>query len=366
MSLLMRRAYATGSGIARQAPARTACTDVPDVDAGNRASRAHLIAAVVGSPPVERFPEIEPYASGMLDAGDGQRVYWEACGRPGGKPAVVLHGGPGSGCTTGMRRSFDPSAYRIVLLDQRGSGRSTPRVRHDTDLAANTTEHLIGDLELLRAHLGIERWLVWGASWGTTLALAYAQRHPERVTELVLLSLALTRRADIHWLYHETGRFFPERWERFRAGVPAGERDGDLVAAYHGLLHEQPDAAVRERAARSWCEWEDAVQSLEDGWVPNPRYRDPAFRMTFARIVTHYFHNRAWLRDGQLLDEAPRLAGIPGVIIHGALDLGSPADAAWKLARLWPGAELQLVRTGHGGGDEMTARMLEATSRFAK
>jgi proline iminopeptidase len=313
---------------------------------------------------VERFPEIEPYESGLLAVGDGQRVYWEACGRPDGKPAVVLHGGPGSGCTTGMRRSFDPAAYRIVLLDQRGSGRSTPRVTHDSGLAANTTEHLIGDLELLREHLGIERWLVWGVSWGTTLALAYAERYPERVSELVLLSLALTRPADIHWLYHETGRYFPREWERFRAGVPAGERGGDLVAAYHRLLHEQPDSGVREQAAQSWCDWEDAVQSLEDGWRPSERYRDPAFRMTFARVVTRYFHHRAWLRDGQLLEEAHRLAGTPGVIIHGRLDLGGPADAAWQLARAWPDAELQFVRGGHGGGGEMTERMLASTNRF--
>ena len=312
-----------------------------------------------------RFPAIEPYDSGLLDVGDGQRIYWETCGAPGGKPAVVLHGGPGSGCTTGMRRSFDPAAYRIVLLDQRGSGRSTPRVTHDTDLSANTTEHLIGDLELLRAHLGIERWLVWGASWGTTLALAYAERYPERVSELVLLSLTLTRPADVHWLYHETGRYFPEEWERFRAGVPAGQRDGDLVAAYNHLLNVQPDPAVREQAALRWCDWEDAVLSLEEGWEPSARYRDPAFSLTFARVVAHYFHHCAWLRDGQLIDEAHRLARIPGVIVHGRLDLGGPADAAWQLANAWPAAELHFVRGGHGGDDEMTARMLEATNRFA-
>jgi proline iminopeptidase len=314
---------------------------------------------------VNRFPEIEPYAHGLLDVGDGQHVYWEACGNPSGMPVVVLHGGPGTGCTSGMRRSFDPALYRIVLLDQRGSGRSTPRLTAATDLSANTTWHLVADLERLREHLGIERWLVWGASWGTTLALAYAQRHPERVRGLVLLSLGLTRPADIHWLYHETGRFFPREWQRFRSGVPAAERDGDLVAAYHRLLHEQPDLAARAPAAQSWCDWEDAVLSLEDGWEPGERFRDPAFTMTFARVVTHYFRHGAWLRDGQLLDDAQRLAGTPGVIIHGHFDLGGPADAAWQLAEAWPDAELQLVRTGHGGGAEMTARMLAATARFA-
>ncbi len=318
-----------------------------------------------GHAALRRFPPIEPFASGMLAVGDGQRVYWETCGNPAGKPAVVLHGGPGSGCTAGMRRSFDPRAYRIVLLDQRGAGRSTPRVRHDTDLGANTTDHLIADLERLRTHLGIERWLVWGASWGTTLALAYAERHPRSVSELVLASVALTRPADIHWLYHETGRFFPEQWARFRDGVPGHERDGDLVAAYNRLLNEQPDPAVRRSAAQRWCDWEDAVQSLEAGWVPNPRYADAAFRMTFARVVTHYFHHRAWLRDDELLQDAYRLEGMPGVLVHGRMDIGGPPDAAWHLARAWPDAELQLVDTGHGGGEEMMMRLIEATNRFA-
>ncbi len=314
---------------------------------------------------VDRFPEIEPYESGMLDVGDGQQLYWEACGNPAGKPALVLHGGPGSGCRPYHRRYFNPDAYRIVLFDQRGAGRSTPRVDATTDLSANTTYDLVADIERLREHLGIARWLVWGVSWGVTLGLAYAERHPMRVSEMVLASVTMTRPADIHWLYHETGRFFPEEWERFRAGVPQAERGGDLVAAYYRLLNEQPDIAVRAKAAQDWCDWEDAVQSLEEGWVPNPRYADPAFRMTFARIVTHYFHHRAWLADGQLLREAQRLAGIPGVLIHGRLDLGGPPDTAWQLAHAWPGAELHLVRTGHGGGQDMTACVMEATNRFA-
>lgn len=314
---------------------------------------------------MSRFPAIEPYDHGLLDVGDGQHVYWETCGNPAGKPAVVLHGGPGSGCTIGMRRSFDPDAYRIVLLDQRGAGRSTPRVVHDTDLGANTTDHLIADLERLRTYLGIERWLVWGASWGTTLALAYAERYPHRVSELVLASIALTRPADIHWLYHGVGRFFPEQWARFRAGVPADERDGDLVAAYHRLLNETPDPTARRSAAQRWCDWEDAVLSLEPGWAPSERFSDPAFRITFARVVAHYFHHRAWLRDDELLQEAYRLTGTPGVLVHGRMDLGGPASAAWQLAQAWPDAELHLVDTGHAGGEEMTLRLIAATNRFA-
>jgi proline iminopeptidase len=297
-----------------------------------------------------RYPEIEPYDHGMLDVGDGQHLYWEICGTENGKPAVVLHGGPGSGCTAGLRRYFDPKGYRIVLFDQRGAGRSWPYAsRSLVDLSTNTTHHLIGDIEVLREHLGVERWLVWGGSWGATLALAYAECHPQRVTEIVLASVTLTRSPDIHWLYHGVGRFFPEEWARFRDGVPAAERDGDLVAAYYRLLNH-PDRAVREKAAREWCDWEDAVVSLEPGYQRNPRYDDPRFRMAFARIVTHYFHHHAWLEDGILLHEAHRLAGIPGVLVHGRLDLGTPAVTAWELAQAWPGAELELVGTGIRAG----------------
>lgn len=313
---------------------------------------------------VERFPEIDPYETGFLDAGDGQSLYWEACGNPAGQPAVVLHGGPGSGCTAGARRLFDPDVYRIVLFDQRGSGRSRPRVDATTDVSINTTDRLIADLEMLRGHLGIERWLVQGVSWGVTLGLVYAQAYPERVTAMVLTSVTMTRPADIHWLYHETGRFYPEAWERFRAGVPEAEQDGDLVAAYFRLLHGPTDVATRERAARAWCDWEDVVSPMPDG-RPNPRYDDPVFRMTFARIVTHYFHHRAWLSENQILGNAGRLSGIPAALIHGRSDLGNPIDVVWHLARAWPDAELQAVDTGHTGGDPMTSLIIEATNRFA-
>jgi proline iminopeptidase len=316
---------------------------------------------------VRRFPPIEPYATGMLDVGDGQQIYWEASGNPEGKPAVALHGGPGSGLSPGRRRSFDPDLYHFVQFDQRGCGRSTPSASDPfTDLSTNTTDHLIADIELLREHLGISRWLVWGASWGVTLALAYAQRHPERVSELVLVSVTMTRRSDVHWLYHEVGRYFPEQWARFRDEVPESERAGDLVAAYHRLLNESPDAAVRERAALAWCTWEDAVLSNEEGWQPGPRFRDPAFRMAFARLVSHYFHHAGWLDDDQLLRDADRLAGIPGVMIHGRFDLGSPADVPWLLARAWPDATPHLVGTGHTGGDDMTDLMMTALEEFGR
>lgn len=315
----------------------------------------------------QRFPDIEPYDTGMLDVGDGHRIYWEVSGNPDGKAAVVLHGGPGAGSRPGRRRSFDPDRYRIIQFDQRNCGRSTPAATDPmVDLSTNTTHHLIADMERLREHLGVDRWLVWGASWGVTLGLAYAQRFPARVTELVLVSVTTTRRSDVHWLYHEIGRYFPDAWERFRAGVPEAERDGDLVTAYYRLLSESPDPGVRERAAIAWCRWEDDLVSNEEGWTPDPRFENPAFRIRYSRIVNHYFRHGAWLEEGELLVNTNRLAGIPGVLIHGRFDLGGPADVPWLLAKAWPDAELKLVSTGHQGGQEMTAHNLAALNRFAR
>jgi proline iminopeptidase len=312
------------------------------------------------------YPDIEPYESGMLEVGDGNLVYWEVCGNARGKPAVVLHGGPGSGCTPYHRRLFDPRRYRIVLFDQRGCGRSTPHAADETtDLATNATRHLLADLETLRAHLGIERWLVYGNSWGSTLALAHAEQHPDRVTEIVLLAVTMTRRSEIEWLYHGAGRFFPEAWERFRDGVPAAERDGNLVDAYYRLLQD-PAPAVRERAARDWCAWEDAVVAIHPDAPPHPRYEDARFRMAFARLVTHYFHHHAWLEDGVLLSNAHRLRGIPGVLIHGRLDIGGPLVTAWQLAKAWPDARLVVLDAGHSSADPgMSEAVVDATDRFA-
>jgi proline iminopeptidase len=312
------------------------------------------------------YPAIEPYESGMLDVGDAHLVYWENCGNPNGGPALVLHGGPGSGCTPMHRRWFDPSRYRIVLFDQRGCGRSVPHASDaSTDLRVNTTHHLLDDTERLRAHLGIDAWLVLGNSWGSTLALAYAERYPRHVSGLVLAAVGTTRTSEIDWLYHGVGRFFPEQWARFRDGVPAADRDGNLVDAYCRLL-AHPDAAVRERAAQQWCDWEDAVVSSGDS-EPNPRYRDPSFRMAFARIVTHYFSHAAWLENGELLRNAGALRGIPGVMIHGRLDLGCPLGTAWELAQAWLDGELVVVAAaGHSTGDlGMTDAIVAATDRLA-
>ena len=313
------------------------------------------------------FPEIEPYDQGMLEVGDGNLVYWEVCGSPTGKPAVTFHGGPGSGCVPRWRRYFNPSAYRIVLFDQRGCGRSTPHASDPrVSLTYNTTRHLIDDIEQLREHLGIDRWLVVGGSWGSTLALAYAESFPERVSEMVLFSIAMTRHRDVRWVTRDTGRYFPEAWARFKDGVPAAERDGDLVAAYYQLLND-PDPAVCEKAARDWCRWEDTHVAARSDHRPDPRYDDPRFRMAFARLVTHYWHHAAFLEDGALLRDAGRLAAIPGVLVHGRMDISSPLDVPWQLSQVWPGSELVVIDdAGHGTGQPgMREAVTAAIERFA-
>src|SRR3990172_1873131 len=316
---------------------------------------------------IELYPEIEPYDHGMLDVGDGNLVYWETCGNTHGKPAVVLHGGPGSGCSTGVRRFFNPSAYRIVLFDQRGCGRSTPHARDPRPgLSGNPTEHLLADIERLRHHLGIDQWVLFGGSWGSTLGLAYAERHPQRVTAIVLVGVTTTRRSEIDWLYRGVAPLFPAQWARFRAGAPATERDGDLVEAYYRLLQE-PDPVVLAKAAKDWCEWESALVSVDPDATPDTRRLQPAFQMAFARIVTHYFRHNAWLKDGLLLRNAAVLTGIPGVMVQGRLDLGGPLVTAWELAQAWPDGELVVVSgAGHSSGDPgMSAAVIAATDRFA-
>ncbi|MFE6408691.1 prolyl aminopeptidase [Streptomyces sp. NPDC057837] len=314
----------------------------------------------------EPYPAVEPYDHGMLAVGDGNLVHWETCGNPAGKPALVLHGGPGSGAGPFWRRLFDPAAYRVVLFDQRGCGRSRPDAADpETSLAANTTHHLIADIELLRRHLGIDAWLVLGGSWGVTLALAYAERHPGRVSELVLFSVTSTTRREVDWVTRDMGRIFPEEWARFRDAVPEGEREGNLADAYARMLAD-PDPAVRERAAREWCRWEDVHVSTHPGHRPDPRFEDPRFRYRFARLVTHYWRHAAFLEDGALLRDAGKLAGIPGVLVHGRMDISGPPDVAWHLAQVWPDAELVLIGgEGHGlSGSTSTGAVVGATDRF--
>ncbi|MEU3693694.1 prolyl aminopeptidase [Streptomyces narbonensis] len=303
-----------------------------------------------------------PYDQGLLDVGDGNLVHWEVSGNPAGRPALVVHGGPGSGSSPHNRRYFDPEAYRLVLFDQRGCGRSTPHASDPAaDMSVNTTAHLVADMERLREHLGIEQWLLYGGSWGSTLILAYAEAYPERVTEIVLTAVTTTRRSEIAWLYEGAGRFFPEAHERFRAGAGAAK---DLVGAYSALLNH-PDRAVREKAAADWCAWEDAVLSPEGQGTPYTDRVDDT-RLGFVRICSHYFAHGAWLAEGALLRDAHRLAGIPGVLIQGRLDMAGPPTTAWELARAWPDAELHVIEDAGHLGDLRTGELiLAAMDRFA-
>ncbi|MFC5944311.1 prolyl aminopeptidase [Micromonospora harpali] len=321
-------------------------------------------------------PPVEPYDQGMLDVGDGHRVYWEVSGNPDGMPAVAVHGGPGGSSSPGTRRLFDPSRYRLVQFDQRGCGRSTPHASDPAaDLRHNTTDHLLADMERLREHLGVDRWLLFGNSWGSTLGLAYAQRHPQRVSAIVLVGVTMSRRSEIDWLYRGVGRFFPEQWRRFVDAVPAADRPAiapgrgsaaELLAAYARLL-EHPDAQVRQRAAIAWLTWEDAVVSLEPNGTPDV-YRDqpPDDQVAFVRLCAHYFSHGMWLADDALLRDAHRLAGIPGVLVHGRFDLGSPLETPWSLARAWPDAELIVVDdSGHTGSETLRGHLRAALDRFA-
>ncbi len=314
------------------------------------------------------FPAIEPYARGLLPVGDGNLIYWESCGNPDGKPALVLHGGPGSGLSAGRRRLFDPDACRVVQFDQRGCGRSTPHASApETDLEHNTTWKLIEDIETLREHLGIERWLVLGGSWGSTLALAYAELHPTRVTALVLFGVTTGRHSEFDWLFRGgIAGLFPGQWERLRTAmqVSAGAGD-DVVDVYHGLLQDR-DPEIRQRAAFEWCLWESATPD----WPPRTglasRFEDPDYAMAFARLVTHYVRHNAWLDDGALLRGADALAGIPGVMVNGRFDFQAPLGNAWELSRVWPQAELIVVdNAGHAANETIALELTRAIDRLA-
>lgn len=285
----------------------------------------------------------------MLDVGDGQQIYYEQVGNPEGKPMVILHGGPGAGCSVGTRRNGDPAVYRKILLDQRGCGRSRPHAAdHDTSLKHNTTAHLIGDLEQLREHLGVEQWLVFGGSWGSSLGLAYAEQHPDRVSELVLLAIFLSDRDELQWLYGGLRRFLPIEHEALRNAAPEGLRDGDLIVVYNELLNDA-DPDVRQRAADAWIDWENAVVSLDpDTRGPNVARQDARYRLAFARLCAHYFSHGAWLRRQQLIEDVDRIRHIPAVLIHGRVDPQGPLSTAWELSQAWPEAELVILdNAGH-------------------
>ncbi|MDG4665257.1 prolyl aminopeptidase [Mycobacterium sp. 236(2023)] len=306
--------------------------------------------------------------SGLLDVGNGNRIFWETRGNPEGRPVLVVHGGPGSGRsrtahTTFEQGMFDQDAFRVVSFDQRGCGYSVPSAADPTtDMTHNTTAHLLADMERLREHLGVDTWLLFGGSWASTLILLYAQRHPENVSGIALVGVTMTTADEIDWLYRGLRRLLPAAWEQFRAGAPDGD---DVVEAYR-LLMEDPDSGVREKAATDWCAWEDAVIGHEALGSPGQySAKTGAARYEFVRICTHYFAHCAWLDDGQILRDAHRLQGIPGVLIHGRLDLGSPLSTAWDLAKAWPDATLNVIDdSGHTGSPAMRRAIAGAVDRF--
>lgn len=305
------------------------------------------------------FPEIEPYNTFYLQVSDKHSLYVEEVGNPNGQPALFLHGGPGGGIIPNHRRLFDPAHYRIILFDQRGSGKSKPHA----SLEENTTWDLVADIEKLRAHLGLEQWLVFGGSWGSTLSLAYAESHPDRVIALILRGIFLCRPEEIRWFYQEgAGWMFPEFWEEYLKPVPPEKRQ-DMVKAYYELL-TSPDEAVRLNAARAWSGWEGSTCKL----IPNPQviesFEEAHHALAMARIECHYFMNNSWLEENQLLRDAHRIQHIPTWIIHGRYDVICPAQNAWELSRALPNATFRLIPDAGHAYDEpgILDALLEATN----
>lgn len=310
------------------------------------------------------YPEIEPYRTGKLKVSDLHEIYWEESGNPSGKPVLFLHGGPGGGTEPKHRRYFDPKRYRIILLDQRGCGKSTPHA----SLVDNTTWDLVDDLEKLRAHLEVERWQVFGGSWGSTLALAYAQQHPARVTEMVLRGIFTFAQDEMDWFYLTGTKFlFPDAYDDFLAGIPEDER-GDLIGAYHRRLTSD-DRATREAAARAWSIWECRVATLRSDDDLIAHCNDAAFTLAFARIECHYFVNGGFLSHStQLLDGVSKIRNIPAVIVHGRYDVICPPRNAWRLHQAWPESKITLVdAAGHSANEPgIVEALVDATNGFAE
>jgi proline iminopeptidase len=308
------------------------------------------------------YPDIQPYWSGRLKVSDRHEIFYEEVGNPKGSPVCFVHGGPGGGIEPSHRRYFDPAHYRVILFDQRGCGQSTPYA----DLKENTTWDLVSDMEKLRNHLGISKWIVFGGSWGSTLSLLYAQTHPDRVCGLVLRGIFLCRKQEIRWFYQEgTSRIFPDMWEPYRDAIPAEER-GDFVTAYYKRL-TSPDRDVRMAAARAWSTWEGAVSKL----IPDPKMiqdcGEDQFAEAFARIECHYFINGIWLRnDNQILEDVHRIRHIPCEIVHGRYDVVCPVENAWDLHRAWPESQLHIIAdAGHSAKEPgILAKLVEVTERF--
>jgi proline iminopeptidase len=312
------------------------------------------------------YPPIRPFHKAHLRVSALHELYYEESGNPKGKPVVFLHGGPGGATDPTMRRFFDPKGYRIVLLDQRGCGASRPHA----ELRDNSTWDLVGDLETLRTHLGLERWMVFGGSWGSTLALAYAQRHPERVTELVLRGIFLLRRSELEWFYQDplgAGSIFPDLWEKYLAPIPPEER-GDMMQAYYRRLTCE-DSAARATAARAWTTWEGATSFLRANPAYVAKFENPDYAAAFARIEAHYFVNRGFMEsDDQLLRDIEHIRHIPAVIVQGRYDIVCPMRSAWDLHRAWPEAELRIVPdAGHSAFEPaITQELVAATDRLLR
>jgi len=308
------------------------------------------------------YPEIEPYETGFLDVGDGHTIYWERIGTKGGKPAVFLHGGPGGGVNPTQRRVFDPALYDVVLFDQRGCGRSTPHA----SLEANTTWHLVADIEKLRQKFGYDKWQVFGGSWGSTLALAYAETHPEHVSELIVRGIYLLTKRELDWYYQfGVSEMYPERWETFIAPIPEADR-GQMMASYYRYL-TGTDKKKKLECAKAWSQWEGATIALVTDPARVDQFGEDHYAIAFARIETHFFVNAGWLDDGQLLRDANKLKDIPGVIVHGRYDMPCPAKTAWDLSKAWPKADLHIIEAaGHAMTEPgILDQLIRATDRFA-
>ncbi len=309
------------------------------------------------------YPDVAPFDSGMLDVGDGHTIYWERCGTKGAKPAVFLHGGPGGAILPKHRCLFDPAKYDVLLFDQRGCGRSTPHA----ELEANTTWHLVADIERLREMIGVETWLVFGGSWGSTLALAYAETHPERVSALIVRGIYTLTKGELDWYYQfGVSEMFPDRWEQFLAPIPQAER-GDLMGAYRKRL-VGGDKAVQLEAARAWSQWEGGTITLLPDKELTDSFGEDNFAVAFARIENHFFVHAGWLEEGQLIRDAARLSNIPGVIVHGRYDMPCPLRYAWALHKAWPRAELHIIEgAGHAFSEPgILDRLVRATDQFAE
>ncbi|MEK9765800.1 MAG: prolyl aminopeptidase [Thalassolituus sp.] len=308
------------------------------------------------------YPAIAPYASGMMDTGDGHSVYWERVGTPGAKPAVFLHGGPGGGCTADHRRLFDPALYDVLLFDQRGCGRSLPHAC----LENNSTWDLVADIERLREMCGVDQWQVFGGSWGSTLALAYSETYPQHVSELIVRGVYTLTKAELNWYYqYGVSEMFPDRWELFTAPIPESERD-NLMAAYHKRLTGS-DEAEKLVCAKAWSQWEASTITIEHDADLVDDFGGDHFALAFARIENHFFMNAGWLEEGQLLRDAHKLAGIPGAIVHGRYDMPCPLKYAWELSKAWPDATLHIIeRAGHAVSEPgILDQLIRATDRFA-